>query len=251
MIHMYTSDHSCLYTSIYDVHPWYSYIHVINTTLQQFCRKNCLFRCSESLQGCLCCLFELVFQCTSLSKKRLKVWKLSKENMEQHKQSPLQVFAFLRLTYLLKPPLLWTALPSQHAALCFPEHVNPRAAKSHRRGNPQLREGANRLFPRQVLKFNQIQTDFYELIVMQFWVVKMVLHQIIDRKWCSSETCLQSVWGPKISWDTIKSHHQSRCTFGCGTSTWRSRSSAALASNPTAKALGNQFQVGRYFTRAN
>ena len=27
---------------------------------------------------------------------------------------------FLRAT----PPLLWTALPSQHAALCFPEHVN-------------------------------------------------------------------------------------------------------------------------------
>ena len=47
---MCTSDHFCLYTSIYDVHLWYSYIHVINTTLQQFCRKNCLFRCSESLQ---------------------------------------------------------------------------------------------------------------------------------------------------------------------------------------------------------
>ena len=29
---------------------------------------------------------------------------------------------FLRATCLWKLPLLWTALPSQHAALCFPEH---------------------------------------------------------------------------------------------------------------------------------
>ena len=118
-----------------------------------------------------------------------KIW----NNTNKVHFKSLHVWSFLRVTYLLKPPLLWTALPSQHAALCFPEHVNPRAAKSHRRGNPQLREGANRLFPRQVLKLNQIQTDFYKLIVMQFWVVKMVLHQIVDRKWCSSDQITSSI----------------------------------------------------------
>jgi hypothetical protein len=41
--------------------------------------------------------------------------------------------------------------------------VNPRAAKSHTRGNPQLREGPNRLFPRQVLNFNQIQNLFLRI----------------------------------------------------------------------------------------
>ena len=117
---MCTSDNFCLYTSIYDVHLWYSYIHVIDTTLQQFCCKNCLHRFSESLQGCLFCLFELVLQCTSLSTKWLKVWKLPKENMAQHKQSPLQVFAFFACNFSRKPPLLWTALPGQCAALCFP-----------------------------------------------------------------------------------------------------------------------------------
>ena len=62
--------------------------------LQKSLCKNTWHQCSKSLQGCLFCLFELVFQCTSLSNRWLKVWKLSKENMAQHKQSLLQVFAF-------------------------------------------------------------------------------------------------------------------------------------------------------------
>ena len=75
-------------------------------------------------QGCLFCLFELVFQSTSLSNKWLKVWKLFRENLVQHRLSPLQVFSFLRVTCLCKPPLLWTAFPSRHAGICFPEHVS-------------------------------------------------------------------------------------------------------------------------------
>ena len=50
--------------------------------------------------------------------------------MAQQKQSPLQVIQFLRLTYLLEPPLLWTALPSQCAVLCFPEHATTGTAGS-------------------------------------------------------------------------------------------------------------------------
>ena len=50
--------------------------------------------------------------------------------MAQQKQSPLQVIQFLRLTYLLEPPLLWTALPSQCAVLCFPEHATTGTAES-------------------------------------------------------------------------------------------------------------------------
>ena len=50
--------------------------------------------------------------------------------MAQQKSSPLQAIQFLCLTYLLEPPLLWTALPSQRAVLCFPEHATTGTAGS-------------------------------------------------------------------------------------------------------------------------
>ena len=125
--HTYTSDHFCPYTMyICDIYTFMRFFFTCMWWIQHFNSSALRTICSDAVN----LREDASSACLSFS-SNAQACQTSDWNFENSpKKIWHSIFASNFFNFSWKPPLLWTALPTQCAALCFPErvsHCNPKS----------------------------------------------------------------------------------------------------------------------------